>query len=223
MYVREFGAAWPNPDLRPFAGRPPVKSKCMGFAGYFARCFPPLTWPAQNSVHTGCSCGSVPPPSGKHFSIYQLHICKFHTGILACLVDNIFINFSHRSLRTFGVFFSFFETICLTILSQFYHGDQTTWKTSWRFRCIWQSIIIQYVQIEPGVNSDPENGSFWVEIRDANHVDRCCWRSTRFRSHQLTSDLGDVYFFLEMLAMVVSESSFGACVCHRRPAGLHRD
>ena len=36
-YVREFGAAWPNPVLRPFAGRPPVKSKCMGFAGYFAR------------------------------------------------------------------------------------------------------------------------------------------------------------------------------------------
>ena len=38
VYVREFSAAWPNPDLRPFAGRPPVKSKCMGFAGYFARC-----------------------------------------------------------------------------------------------------------------------------------------------------------------------------------------
>ena len=37
MYVREFGAAWLNPDLRPFAGRAPVKSKCMGFAGYFAR------------------------------------------------------------------------------------------------------------------------------------------------------------------------------------------
>ena len=34
MYVREFGAALSNPDLRPFAGRPPVKSKCMGFAGY---------------------------------------------------------------------------------------------------------------------------------------------------------------------------------------------
>ena len=39
MYVREFDAAWPNPDLRPLAGRPPVKSKCMGFAGYFARWF----------------------------------------------------------------------------------------------------------------------------------------------------------------------------------------
>ena len=37
MYGRECGAAWPNPGLWPFAGRPPVKSKCMGFAGSFAR------------------------------------------------------------------------------------------------------------------------------------------------------------------------------------------
>ena len=70
-----------------------------------------------------------------------------------------------------------------------YHGDQ---KISWwricRWRavnfeihlcssdmksdCTWRSISIQYVQIEPGVNSDLGNGSFWVEIRDAKHVDR---------------------------------------------------
>ena len=70
-----------------------------------------------------------------------------------------------------------------------YHGDQ---KISWwrvcRWRavnfeihlcssdmksdCIWWSTSIQYVQIEPGVNSDLGNGSFWVEIRDAQHVDR---------------------------------------------------
>ena len=37
MYGKECSAAWPNPGLWPFAGRPPVKSKCMGFAGYFAR------------------------------------------------------------------------------------------------------------------------------------------------------------------------------------------
>ena len=37
--------------------------------------------------------------------------------------------------------------------------------------CIWRSTSIQYVQIEPGVNSDLGNGSFWVEIRDAKHVD----------------------------------------------------
>ena len=37
--------------------------------------------------------------------------------------------------------------------------------------CIWRSISIQYVQIEAGVNSDLGNGSFWVEIHDAQHVD----------------------------------------------------
>ena len=32
-----------------------------------------------------------------------------------------------------------------------------------------------------------------------------------------------MFTFLEMLALVWSESSFGAYVCHRRPAGLHSD
>ena len=27
--------------------------------------------------------------------------------------------------------------------------------------CIWRSISIQHVQIEAGLNSDPENDSFW--------------------------------------------------------------
>ena len=49
------------------------------------------------------------------------------------------------------------------------------------------------------VNSDLGNGSFWVEIRDAGHVDlqvdRCSWKYTRIWLYQLTSDLIDVYFF----------------------------
>ena len=32
-----------------------------------------------------------------------------------------------------------------------------------------------------------------------------------------------MFTFLNMLAVVVSESSFGAYVCLTRPAGLHRD
>ena len=36
--------------------------------------------------------------------------------------------------------------------------------------------LIQYVQIEPGVNSHLGNGSFWVEIRDAKHVDRSTYK-----------------------------------------------
>ena len=33
----------------------------------------------------------------------------------------------------------------------------------------------------------------------------------------------EMFTFSEMLALVQSESSFGAYVCHRRPAGLHSD
>ena len=56
------------------------------------------------SVHTRYSCGSVPPAPGDHFSSYRLHVCKFHTGILACEFDSIFSKFSHRSPRTFRLF-----------------------------------------------------------------------------------------------------------------------
>ena len=44
------------------------------------------------------------------------------------------------------------------------------------------------------VNSDLGNGSFWVKVGDAEHVDRCSWKCTRVWSYQLTSDLRDVYF-----------------------------
>ena len=66
---------------------------------------------------------------------------------------------------------------------------------------------------------------FGREIREAKHVDQ---RQAKTYTGLITStDLWpsrDVYF-LEMLALVMiimSESSFGAYICHRRPAGLHR-
>ena len=74
------------------------------------------------------------------------------------------------------------------------------------------------------VNSDLGNGSFWVEIGDAEHIDvvenirefdRINW--------PLTSEMFTFLDMLTQLAIVVSESSFGAYVCIRRPAGLHRD
>ena len=100
--------------------------------------------------------------------------------------------------------------------------------------CIWRSISIQYVQIEPGrgVNSDLGNGSFWIDIRDVKHVDlltsRCTCRSTQVKIYTgliASTDPGpqEMFTFLEMLAVVESESSFSAYICHRRPAGLHRD
>ena len=82
--------------------------------------------------------------------------------------------------------------------------------------CIWRSTCIQYVQMEPGVNSDFGNGSFGVEIRDTKHVDlltsRC--RST-CRSTQVKIYTGliastdpwpqEMFTFLEMLPQVESE------------------
>ena len=91
--------------------------------------------------------------------------------------------------------------------------------------CIWRSISIQHVQIEAGVNSDPGNDSFGDKIRDAKHVDRSTHYST-CSSTQVKIALTDlwpqeVFTFSEMLALVESESSFGAYVCHklRRPGG----
>ena len=98
----------------------------------------------------------------------------------------VFITF--RSMRDM-TFFHFSKLFFVQNCRFLYHGDQ---KISWwricRWRavnfeihlcssemksdCIWRSISIQYVQIEPGVYSDLGNGSFWVEIRDAKHVDR---------------------------------------------------
>ena len=67
---------------------------------------------------------------------------------------------------------------------------------------------IQHVQIEAGLNSDPGNDSFSVEICDAKHVDqsiltrRC--RSTQVKlytvwSHQLTPDLKRCLLFRKYL------------------------
>ena len=46
------------------------------------------------------------------------------------------------------------------------------WSSGMNADYIWQSISIQLVQIEAGLNSDPGNDSFWDKIRDAKHVDR---------------------------------------------------
>ena len=75
------------------------------------------------------------------------------------------------------------------------------------------------------MNSDLGNGSFWVEIRDAKHVDRCSLKDLhvhKFDRINWRLISRDVYsFFWKCLQMVVSESSFHSYVCHRKPAGLH--
>ena len=154
-------------------------------------------------------------------------------------VKSLFMTFRNKRNEQVSFFFVFRNSFFLQNYRFLYHGDQkiSCWRVCrWRAvnfeihlcssslisECIWRSASIQYVQMWPGMNSDLGNsGSFclWVEIRDAEHVDRCSWKCTRVRSHQLTSDLKRRYFFLEMLAIVVSESGFGAFVCLRRPAG----
>ena len=97
-------------------------------------------------------------------------VCNFHTGILPCVVDYEFINFSHRSPKTFR-FFSFFETLFYNFffVLPWWSNDLENFVENLLHLTI---ISIQYVQIQPGVKSDLGNGSFWVEIHDAKHVDR---------------------------------------------------
>ena len=126
--------------------------------------------------------GSVPSIPWQTF-LYRLHARNFHTGILTCVADNVFINFLDRSPRTFR-FLSFFETIFLRFLFLwFYHGDQTIWssRTSWRISCIWRSTSIQYVQIEPDVNSEMVPFGMTLSIdagEDLHGFDRINWPLT---------------------------------------------
>ena len=78
------------------------------------------------------------------------------------------------------------------------------WSSGINADCIWQSICIQHVQIEAGLNSDPGNDSFWDKsvtltmlidfLTSSLHVDRRRWRS-----HQLTSDLKGCLLFRKCL------------------------
>ena len=49
------------------------------------------------------------------------------------------------------------------------------------------------------VNSGLGNGSFWIKIHDAMHVDQCSSISTRVWSHLLTSDLTRCLLFWKCL------------------------
>ena len=78
-----------------------------------SRSWRPLLSPDRhnNSVHAGCSCGYLgAPPPLVNISLPTYCVCNFYTGIRACLVDNVFINFFTDLWGRSG-FFSFFETI----------------------------------------------------------------------------------------------------------------
>ena len=146
-------------------------------------------------------------------SLYRLHVCNFHTGILACLVDNIIINFSHRSLRTFR-FFHFSKLFFCIFFFHFTMVIKRSRELRGESAAYGDRSASSMSKYSAGVNSEVGNGSLWVKIHDAEHVDQCRWRSTRVWSHQLTSDLNYVYFFGNA-RIVMYESSFGACRASR--------
>ena len=106
----------------------------------------------------------------------------------------VFITFRSRRDMTFFIFrnsFSYKITVSFTMVIKISPGGESAGggravnfeihlcSSSMISHCIWRSISIHYVQLEAGVNSDLGNGSFWVEIRDAKHVDHS--RSTQVK------------------------------------------
>ena len=84
-----------------------------------------------------------------------------------------------------------------------------------RWLHIWRSISIQHVQMDAGLNSDPGNDSFWDKTVS------CRSMQVKIASTDLWPQ--QMFTFLKMHALVESESSFGAYVCHRRPGGYRAD
>ena len=152
-----------------------------------------------------------------------------------------FISFRSRRDTTF---FSFFETLFYTkytvsvsvtmVIERSPGGQACRWRAinfgnppvkfrQERWLHIWRSICTQHVQMEAGLNSDPEmihfrtksvTLSMLIDLLIIVHVDRRRWRA-----HQLTYDLKRCLLFRKCLRFFESENSFGAYVCHRRPGG----
>ena len=96
------------------------------------------------------------------------------------------------------------------------------WSSGMNADCIWRSICNQHVQIEAGLNSDPGNDSFWDKsVTLSMFIDllTSTCRSTQVKIASTDLWPQGMFTFSEMLALVESESSFGAYVCHRRPGG----
>ena len=136
------------------------------------------------------------------------------------------------------LFFHFSKLFFIQNYRFLYHGDQEIswwtlqvravnfeihlWSSGMNADCIWRSICIQHVQIEAGLNSDPGNDSFWDKfVTLSMFIDllTSTCRSTQVKIASTDLWPQGMFTFSEMLALVESESSFGAYVCHRRPGG----
>ena len=107
----------------------------------------------KKSVRAGCSCGRLGAflCSWQTF-LYRLYVCNcnFQTGFLTSVVDNILINFSNRSPRTFR-FFHFSKLFFLQFLFLFVLRTSLTEKNLWREK-FGSSAILRFFQktIFPG-------------------------------------------------------------------------
>ena len=142
------------------------------------------------------------------------------TGNLA--VNSVFITFrSIRETKKFHIF-SFFETFLYKITVSFTMvikrsaggesaGDgrssskSTCAVPTWSLTAFGDRPTSGMSKFSASVNSDLGNGSFWLQIPHAEHVDRCSWNMREFDriNWSLTSEM---FTFLNMLAMVVSEA-----------------
>ena len=109
------------------------------------------------------------PLPGEHF-FYRLHVCNFHTGILACVVDNIFINCLTDLRERSGFFFHFSKVFFYDLFFSFTMVIKRSGARARELRgdsAVFGDRYASSAQVKSGVNSDLGNGSFWVEIRDS--------------------------------------------------------
>ena len=169
-----------------------------------------------------------PPPHPWRTFLYRLHVGNFHISILACVFDKVFNNFSLRSTRTFRFFhfsklffYDFFFSFTMAIKQS---ADRELRGEPAAFGDKPAPSMCKYSRRELW----PRNWFLLGRVDDVRHVDRFKWISTPAWSHQLTSDLRDVYFFGYACNGRVWKQfrclrlSYGACGAPPRLAALVR-
>ena len=169
-----------------------------------------------------CSCGhSLGNTILANFqtsSLCRLHVFNFHTALLACVVDNVFIIFltDLRGCLGFFILRNYFLTFSFSALPWWSNDplvENLHLAIDHRPAC--QNLAPPWTLTPEMVPFGSKSVMLSMLIdagEDLYWFDCINW--------PLTSR--DAYF-LEMLALVVSDSSFSAYLHLRRPAGLHRD
>ena len=157
----------------------------------------------------------------------------------------VFISFtSRRDTRLFFIFrisFLYKITVSFTMVIKRSPGGQAgrwravnfeihLWSSGKNADCIYLAIDQHpaLVQMEAGLNSDTEmipfgtksvTLSMLIDLLPSTLPSTMSCRSTQVKIASTDLWPQEMFTFSEMLALVESESSFGACVCQRRPGG----